>query len=281
MYGNNLVQRYERYAWIPLAVVFAIITISAAPHLHRNTHSRDQNGMVCELGLLRRRHRGLRHRVELVCQRLQRLHVRKSVPARSIFWWTFIGEFAACVLLQVLGVLLTTWHNTAIGTDVLSLAVKPMGSFWADLFLLILVLSVIANNIPNDYSLGLTVQVLGKSGRRSSVGSGRWSGRPIYTAIGLYVVAVRGFTVFESLTFFLLIISYWLGPFSIILGLEHFVFRRGGTTCRVGTTAAGWRVGSHRGLIAFVLGIIGAAPGRKSGRTRLLPHRTGGEMVWG
>ena len=31
VYGNNLVQRYERYAWIPLAVIFIIIAITAAP----------------------------------------------------------------------------------------------------------------------------------------------------------------------------------------------------------------------------------------------------------
>src|SRR5437588_4989716 len=34
VYGNDLVQRYERYAWIPLAVIFAIITVTAAPHMH-------------------------------------------------------------------------------------------------------------------------------------------------------------------------------------------------------------------------------------------------------
>lgn len=260
VYGNNLVQRYERYAWIPLAVVFAIITISAAPHFTATPTPAIKMAWFASWVSYGGAIVGFAIGWSSYASDYS-VYVRKSVPARSIFWWTFIGEFAACVLLQVLGVLLTTWHNTAIGTDVLSLAVKPMGSFWADLFLLILVLSVIANNIPNDYSLGLTVQVLGK--QWEAVKRWIWTlvGAAIYTAIGLYVVAVRGFTVFESLTFFLLIISYWLGPFSIILGLEHFVFRRGRYDLSSWDDSGRLARGLTPGLIAFVVGIIGAALG--------------------
>jgi purine-cytosine permease-like protein len=189
------------------------------------------------------------------------VYVRKSVPARSIFWWTFAGEFAACVLLQVLGVLLTTWHNTAVGTDVLSLAVKPLGTGWADLILLLLVLSVIANNIPNDYSLGLTMQVLGHKWEAVK----RWvwtlAGAAVYTAIGLYVVAVRGLSVFESLTFFLLIISYWLGPFAIILALDYLLFRKGRYELSSWDDGDRLARGFTPGLIAFIVGLIGAALG--------------------
>src|SRR2546430_8466116 len=34
IYGYRYVHRYERYAWIPMAVIFAIMLIVAAPHFH-------------------------------------------------------------------------------------------------------------------------------------------------------------------------------------------------------------------------------------------------------
>jgi purine-cytosine permease-like protein len=124
-----------------------------------------------------------------------------------------------------------------------------------------LVLSVIANNIPNDYSLGLTVQVLGQSWE--AVKRWVWTivGAVIYTAIALYVVAVRGLTVFESLTFFLLIISYWLGPFSIILVLEHFAFRKGRYDLSNWDDSGRLARGLTPALIAFIVGLIGAGLG--------------------
>ena len=71
-------------------------------------------------------------------------------------------------------------------------------------------------------------------------------------------MAVRGFTVFESLTFFLLIISYWLGPFSIILALEHLVFRKSRYDLSAWDDDRRLPRGITPALIAFVVGLIGA-----------------------
>lgn len=260
VYGNDLVQRYERYAWIPLAVVFIVIAVTAAPHMHATATPAIKMAWFASWISYGGAIVGFAIGWSSYASDYS-VYVRKTVSARSIFWWTFIGEFAACVLLQVLGVLLTTWHNTAIGTDVLSLAVKPLGTVWADIILLLLVVSVIANNIPNDYSLGLTVQVLGQSWE--SVKRWVWTlvGAALYSVIALYVVAVRGLTVFESLTFFLLIISYWLGPFSIILALEHFAFRKGRYDLSSWDDSSRLARGFTPAFIAFIVGLIGAALG--------------------
>src|SRR5438876_3689692 len=37
IYGYRYVHRYERYAWIPMAIMFAIILVIAAPHLDRKS----------------------------------------------------------------------------------------------------------------------------------------------------------------------------------------------------------------------------------------------------
>ena len=59
--------------------------------------------------------------------------------------------------------------------DLLAAVVKPLGGF-GTIILVLLALSVIANNIPNDYSLGLSIQVFGQvPSSASSATSGRSS----------------------------------------------------------------------------------------------------------
>ncbi len=104
----------------------------------------------------------------------------------------------------------------------LAAVVSPLGGI-GSFILVLLALSVVANNIPNDYSLGLSMQVLGKTFQHVK--------RYIWTLIGavVYVViALIGSRNFAgTLENFLLIVAYWLGPWAIILIIEHFVFRRG------------------------------------------------------
>jgi SLOG cluster4 family/Permease for cytosine/purines, uracil, thiamine, allantoin len=100
-------------------------------------------------------------------------------------------------------------------------AAKPLGSF-GPLLLLLLASSIIANNIPNDYSLGLSMQVLGKPFQRISRSVWALIGAVTYVLIAIPTAASN-----ETLSNFLLLIAYWLGPWSIILILEHIIFRRG------------------------------------------------------
>ena len=67
------------------------------------------------------------------------------------------------------------------------------------------------------------MQVLGKSFQRINRAVWALIGAVIYVLIA--VPAAANFN--ETLSNFLLLIAYWLGPWSIILILEHFVFRRG------------------------------------------------------
>jgi len=87
----------------------------------------------------------------------------------------------------------------------------------------LLALSVVANNVPNDYSLGLSVQVLGRPFQRVKRYIWTFIGAVIYVLIALPAAA----NFAKTLTDYLLIIAYWLGPWAIILIIEHFVFRRG------------------------------------------------------
>lgn len=272
VYGYHLVQQYERYAWIPLAVIFVIIAIAGAPHF-KNVAATTTAHFAMWVGF-----GGAVAGFAIGWSSYASdysAYMRRDTSRASVFWWTFIGEFAACVLLESLGILLTTWHSNVFGTDVLSSATNSLGTVWSDILLLGLVLSVVANNIPNDYSLGLTVQVLGKSWE--SVKRWVWTliGAVIYTAVAILLIQIEGATVSETLTFFLLLVAYWLGPFSIILLLEHFYFRHGQYDLKAWDDPDYLRRGVTPALIAFVLGVIAAVLGANQ---YVPPHQFAGPV---
>src|SRR5438067_2632691 len=104
---------------------------------------------------------------------------------------------------------LTTGYKSAGGGDLLVAVLKPLGGFGSFL-LVVLALSIVANNVPNAYSLGLSMQVLGKSFQRVSRALWTLFGALIYMLLAIPAVADFNTT----LTDFLLIIAYWLGPWA-------------------------------------------------------------------
>ena len=179
----------------------------------------------------------------------------EETPSSRVFWLTFLGVFVPCVLLEILGLALTTWIPNKSGGDLLAAALSPLGGF-GTILVALLALSVIANNIPNDYSLGLSMQVLG-----------RWFQgvkRYVWTLIGAVVyvlIAIPAAANFsETLTNFLLIIAYWLGPWAIILILEHFVFRHGQYNVDDWNTRSRLPIG-WAALVSMVVGLMGVLLG--------------------
>ncbi len=178
----------------------------------------------------------------------------EETPASRIFWLTFLGVTIPCILLEVLGVALTTVaaYKGKGGGDLLGAVVQPLGGFGTFL-LLLLALSVIANNIPNDYSLGLSMQVLGKAFQRVH--------RAVWTLIGAVVYVILALLLAgnfnTTLDSFLLLVAYWLGPWSIILILEHFVFRHGRYNVEdwnnPSRLPSGWAA-----IVSMVIGLFGA-----------------------
>src|SRR5207237_2970535 len=93
----------------------------------------------------------------------------EETPGRRIFWLTFLGIAIPCIVLEVLGMALTSAYKGEGGSELLAAAFRPLGSF--GIFLLVLLaLSIVANNVPNDYSLGLSMQVLGRPFQRLNRG---------------------------------------------------------------------------------------------------------------
>src|SRR5436309_3617539 len=157
IYGYRYVHRYERYAWIPMAIMFAIMLIIAAPHFSivasSNTSTAAEIAALLSFG-------GAIYGFATGWSSYAadyNVNQPEDTPASRIFWLTFLGVFIPCVLLETLGVALTTnaaWNKAFTGSigGLLSNAVSPLGTVLGSIILILIALSVIANNVPNDYS---------------------------------------------------------------------------------------------------------------------------------
>src|SRR2546422_3059832 len=221
IYGYRYVHRYERYAWIPMAIIFAIMFFVAVPHFKTvapstTTTAAEIAGILSFGGAVFGFATGWSSYAADY-----NVNQPENTSSSRVFWLTFLGVFIPCVLLETLGMAFTSWKPLG-GGDLLAAVATPLGGFGKFLVVL-LALSVIANNIPNDYSLGLSMQVLGHAFQRVKRYVWTLIGAVVYVAIALPVASNFN----ETLTSFLLLIAYWLGPWAIILIIEHFVFRHG------------------------------------------------------
>lgn len=221
IYGYRYVHRYERIAWMPMAIIFAIVAIVGAPHFKVTAFPGWSIAEVASLVSFGGAVYGFATGWSSYAADYNVNQPENTRPSR-IFWLTFLGIFIPCVLLEVLGVFLASSFDSTNAGALLAHTLSPLGSFGSVLVFL-LALSIVANNIPNDYSLGLSVQVFGHSWQRVP--------RYVWTLIGavIYVlIAILGASSFnEVLSSFLLLVAYWLGPWAIILVIEHFVIRKG------------------------------------------------------
>jgi NCS1 nucleoside transporter family len=263
IFGYRYVHRYERYAWIPMAIMFVIMLIIGAPHFA--IISTPAFGIAEIAGLVSFGGAVYGFATGWTSYAADyNVNQPENTPSSEVFWWTFLGIFVPCVLLETLGMAFTTalttdsvWKKGFGGLTggnvggLLSAVVSPLGGF-GTLLLVLLALSVVANNIPNDYSLGLSMQVLGKWFQSVK--------RYIWTFIGavIYIaIAIIGSANFSTtIDNFLLVIAYWLGPFAVIMIAEHFVFRHGKYNVDDWNTASrlpmGWAA-----IVALILGLIG------------------------
>jgi NCS1 nucleoside transporter family len=253
IYGYRYVHRYERYAWIPMAIIFAILLVVAAPHLKiiptPAFGAAEIAGLLSFGGAVYGFATGWSSYAADY-----NVNQPEDTPSSRVFWLTFLGILVPCLLLETLGMAFTSWVPKG-GGDLLAGVASPLGGFGTFLVAL-LALSVIANNIPNDYSLGLSMQVLGKAFMRVKRYVWTLIGAVVYVAIAL--PAAANFNV--TLENFLLIIAYWLGPWAIILILEHFVFRHGRYNVDDWNTPSKLPIG-WAAIVSMVFGLIGVLLG--------------------
>src|SRR5919202_1650034 len=185
LYGYKYVHRYERYAWIPMLFIFSLIFFISAPNFRfvgPSVSGMKQLAAFVSFG-------GAIYGFATGWSSYAadyNVNQPEDTPPKRVFQLTFLGVFIPCVLLETLGLALTTVPSFKGkgGGELFAAAVTPMGLFGA-LLLVLLALSVVTNKIPNDHSLALSMQLLHR--RFQDIERAVWTilGSLIYVAIAL------------------------------------------------------------------------------------------------
>ncbi|GJN67858.1 hypothetical protein PLIIFM63780_001969 [Purpureocillium lilacinum] len=188
-------------------------------------------------------------------------------PRRKVFLATWLGIFPTLLFTELLGAAIATattinggvnsyqqgYEESGVGGLLAAVLFPHVGRF-GQFCLVVLALSIVANNCPNIYSVALTLMVMG-----------RWTTkvpRFIWTIVAsaVYVgIAIPGYTNFEAvLENFMHFIGYWLAIYEGVALTDHFVFKRGFS----GYNPEYWDQRDKlplgiSALVAFLLGIAG------------------------
>jgi NCS1 nucleoside transporter family len=233
LFGYKIVHTYERYSWIPCLVIFMVILGEFA---HSGQFYNIPMGVgTSEAGSVLSFAASVFGFATGWTSYAADYTVYQPVNSSrvSVFMWTFGGLILPLLFTQMLGAAVTTasvnnpdyldaYNNQHIGGLLAAVIVPPLGGF-GKFCLVILALSIIANNCPNIYSVSLSLQLLSRYSTRIP--------RFIWTFIGTVVyvaIAIPGYDHFTSvLENFMLIIGYWLAIYEGVSLSEHIFFKRG------------------------------------------------------
>jgi NCS1 nucleoside transporter family len=215
VFGYFIVHRYERFAWIPMLLLFGYLFYAASGHFDVSIPT-TATGLGLFAGVIT--FGGVVFGYAVGWTSYAADYTRRqpaSTPAGKVFTYALLGVTVPCIILETLGALIaTTLAQNANPADPGALVSHALGTgVIASVVILLLAFSTIANNVPNDYSFALALQVLGVR-----------IPRYILTLVGavLYIVGalviVKQFNA--NLEGFLLLIAYWLGSYSIISIIE-------------------------------------------------------------
>lgn len=230
--GYNMVHVYERYAWMVTSVIMLFLwglggkagyDISAQKPLEDTGRALSAD-ILSFGGIVFGSFSGWAPvAADYNCR------LPADTPTMRVFLLTFFGLFIPICFVEILGAALMTITDPAYVTaftngstgGLIAQVLSPWHHF-GQFILVLLALSVIANNIPNTYSTGLSIQALGRP--FAIVPRFFW----VFIAFVVYTVAgVAGREHFSAiLSNFLSILSYWTAFFIVIVAEEHFIFRR-------------------------------------------------------
>ncbi|KAI0126515.1 purine-cytosine permease [Xylariales sp. AK1849] len=269
VFGYNLVHTYERWSWIPSAAIFLVVLglfaysdefqnrlpLPTGPSEAGNVLSFAASVFGYATGWCS-------------CAADYTVYQKVSRSSKSIFWWTFLGLFIPLCFTELLGAAVMTaagqnetylgaYYEYGIGGLLATVLIPPLGRF-GEFCVVILGLSIIANNCPNIYSVSLSLQLLGKGSHR--VLRFVWTFIATGVCIAISIPAYGHFELY--LEDFMLLIAYWLAIYEGIALTEHFVFRRGFAGYNLEDyTEPGRLPPGLAAVTAFCFGIMGAVLG--------------------
>jgi nucleobase:cation symporter-1, NCS1 family len=248
--GYEAIHTFEKWAAIALFVLFAVVTIAAAPKMDFAL----ANGSGASLGtfvLMTTIAGSFNFAWALYASDYTR-YLPSSAPASRVFLWTFLGLGLSATWLEVLGLAVTNalGNSTADATHQINTIVG--GGVVGALAMVAIFFGTVAVNAMNDYTGSLSLLAAGvRIWRPLSAGIvGVLSfGATLYLYYGNFQ------STFEN---YLLLITYWIGPWAAIVLVDWRLRGARFDTRRVADFA---RLPSGRnGLIALVVGFVVSIP---------------------
>ncbi|KZV82414.1 NCS cytosine-purine permease [Exidia glandulosa HHB12029] len=230
--GYRVLNVYERFAFIPVFIVFLIATGVGGKHLSPDNSLPPATApQILSFGAT------VAGFVISYCPLSSDFttYMRPDVSSYKVFFYTYFGFMTPIVLVQTLGAAfaasLTANPSWALAYETTSLSgllhaiLHPAGDKFARFLLVILAFSVSANVSPTLYSFGLSLQVVFPFRATLRIPRYILSAVAVAILIPLAIVAATHFE--EALSNFLGLIGYWSAIFGSVVFTEHIVFRRG------------------------------------------------------
>jgi NCS1 nucleoside transporter family len=215
-FGHNLVQAFERFAFPVLTVIFVVVSVWVLSKAHPGmAHHAIPGGFLIMLGATFGYAAGWN---PYAADYTRYLEPRTRPAAVGI--WAALGVFGSCVLLETAGSAVVTAGQSAFEPSSFTNLVP---TWIGKLTLVAVVVGAVSANALNMYSGSISFMALGlrlpTRGARAAVAL-------VLGIVGL-IVALPGIknagTNYED---FLLIISYWIGPWLGVVLVDRFL-RRG------------------------------------------------------
>ena len=219
-FGHNFVHMFERWAFPFLVVVFAIASVVILSKAHAGAHATNSlGGFLITLGAAFGYAAGWNPFASDYTR-----YLRPDTNRRATGLWAALGVFLSCVALEVVGA------AGATITSISKYANNPTAGFTshlatplADVTLLAIALGAICANALNVYSGSMSFLALGVklplALRRAIVALA-------FGVIGFFVALSGLSDAGVKYTDFLLVISYWIGPWLGVFFADQLL-RRG------------------------------------------------------
>jgi len=234
-FGYNLVHLFERYAFPILTVIFLIASgvILSKAHPGASHPAFSSGGFLLTFGASFGYAAGWNPYAADYTR-----YFKPSASKTAIAWWSGLGLFLSCALLEVVGAAAATLTGSnAAGSNPTGAFTGLLATPLADLTLLAIALGAVAANVLNIYSGALSFTAIGiklpLSLRRAIVALG-------FGTIGFFLAwsaLPNAGTRYEN---FLLIIAYWIAPWLAVYFCDMLLRRNPDEALLFATRRTNW-----------------------------------------
>ncbi|KAI8617506.1 permease for cytosine/purines, uracil, thiamine, allantoin-domain-containing protein [Chytriomyces sp. MP71] len=227
LFGYHYIHKFDRFAFVPVALSFLILF--GATVSQWDTSAAALTTPVASILSFGGAIFGFGAGWTMMAADYTVFQPQESSVAK-VFALTFSGNFFTLFIVETIGVGVASavhnqpqWGAANAAALMANVLFEKVGRGFGSFLLVLMALSIVAGNIPNDYSRGLSMMLLGR--QLAKVHRAVWTliGAVIYLILAILSID-RFNTVLEN---FLLVIGYFLAPYCAVLVVEHLVFRRG------------------------------------------------------